>query len=124
MMPMLWDADRPTIPSTYIHEIVPGGDGATQKRDMAVRSALVLRQQFRVHGDVLEKVKVHWYLGCLLLQDDDDIQAVQSQLCRHAGRGHGLDRCCAGKMHHLGLASSSTRQSSNPSSCMEGRRGS
>jgi hypothetical protein len=48
---------------------------------MAVHSALALRQQFTVHGDVLEKVEVYQYLSCLLLQDDDNIQAVQSQLC-------------------------------------------
>jgi hypothetical protein len=35
-----------------------------------------------VHGDVLEKVEVYRYLGRLLLQDDDDVQAVQSQLCK------------------------------------------
>ena len=43
--------------------------------EMAVRSALALRQQFMVHGDVLERVEVFRYLGRLLSQDDDDIQA-------------------------------------------------
>jgi hypothetical protein len=37
------------------------------QRDMAVRSALALRQQLMVHGDVLEKVEIYWFLGCLLL---------------------------------------------------------
>jgi hypothetical protein len=55
------------------------------QRDMTVRSALALRQQFMVHRDVLEKVEVYRYLGHLLLQDDDDIQAVQSQLCKACG---------------------------------------
>ena len=49
---------------------------------MAVQSALALRQQFTVHGEVLEWVEVFRYFGCLLLQDDNDIQAVQSQLCK------------------------------------------
>ncbi len=53
--------------------------------DMAVRSALALRQQFTVHGDVLERVKVFRYLGCLLSQDDNDTQAVWSQLCKAHG---------------------------------------
>jgi hypothetical protein len=48
--------------------------------DMAVRSALALRQQFSVHGEVLERVKVFWYLGRLLAQDDNDVQAVRAQL--------------------------------------------
>jgi len=52
---------------------------------MAVRSALALRQQFTVHGDVLERVEVFRYLGRLLSQDDDDIQAVRSQLCKARG---------------------------------------
>ena len=52
---------------------------------MAVQSALALHQQLTVHGDILERVKVFWYLSRLLLQDDEDIQAVQSQL--HKARG-------------------------------------
>jgi hypothetical protein len=48
------------------------------QRNMAVRSALALREQFTVHGDVLEKVEVYRYLGCLLSQDDDDVQTIQS----------------------------------------------
>ncbi len=53
--------------------------------DMAVRSALALRQQFMVHGDVLERVEVFRYLSRLLSQNDNDIQAVQSQLCKARG---------------------------------------
>jgi hypothetical protein len=55
------------------------------QRDMAMHSGLVLREQFMVHGDVLEKVKVYRYRGCLLSQDDYDVQAVQSQLCKARG---------------------------------------
>jgi hypothetical protein len=61
------------------------GTARCHQRDMAVRSALALRQQFTVHGDVLERVDVFWYLGRLLSQDDDDIQAVRSQLCKARG---------------------------------------
>jgi hypothetical protein len=49
---------------------------------MAVQSALALCKQFMVHGDVLEKVKVYRYLSPLLSQDDKDVQAVRSQLCK------------------------------------------
>jgi hypothetical protein len=52
------------------------GTARRHQTDMAVRSALALCQQFTVHGDVLEKVEVFRYLGRLLSQDDDDIQAV------------------------------------------------
>jgi hypothetical protein len=55
------------------------------QRDMAVQSVLALRKQFTVHRDVLENVKVYRYLGCLLLQDDNDVQALQSQLRKVQG---------------------------------------
>jgi hypothetical protein len=61
------------------------GMARRHQRDIAVQSALALRQQFTVHGDVLERVEVFRYLGRLLLQDDDDIQAVRSQLCKARG---------------------------------------
>ncbi len=38
-----------------------------------------------MHGDILEKVEVYRYLGCLLLQDDNDVQAVRIQLCKAQG---------------------------------------
>jgi hypothetical protein len=41
---------------------------------------MALRQQFTVHGDVLERVEVYKYLGRMMAQDDDDIQAVRAQL--------------------------------------------
>jgi hypothetical protein len=47
---------------------------------MAVQSALALHKQFTVHGEVLEKVEVYRYFSRLLLQDNNDIQAVRSQL--------------------------------------------
>jgi len=52
--------------------------GVEQKKgwEAAVTSALALRQQFSVYGDVLEQVEVFKYLGRLLAQDDDDIRAI------------------------------------------------
>ena len=58
------------------------GTARRHQRDMAVRSALALRQQFTVHGEVLERVEVFRYLGRLLFQDDDDVQAVRNQLSK------------------------------------------
>ena len=37
------------------------------------------------HGDVLERVEVFKYLGCLLAQDNDDIQAVRQQIRKARG---------------------------------------
>ncbi len=42
--------------------------------------ALALRQQFSVQGNVLEQVEVFKYLGCLMSQDDDNIQAIPTQI--------------------------------------------
>ena len=61
------------------------GKARRHQRNMAVRSALALQQQFTVHGDVLERVEVFRYLGRLLLQDNDDVQAVRNQLCKVRG---------------------------------------
>jgi hypothetical protein len=43
-------------------------------------SALALRQQFTVRGDVLERVEVYKYLGRIMAQDDNDTQALRAQL--------------------------------------------
>ena len=51
-----------------------------KQRETVILSALALRQQFMVRGDVLECVKVFKYLRRMLVQDDDDIQAIQAQL--------------------------------------------
>jgi hypothetical protein len=56
--------------------------GAEQRRqqEAAVTSAFGLRQECSIHGDLLERVEVFKYLGCLLAQDDDDIRAICAQL--------------------------------------------
>ena len=48
--------------------------------EAAVTSVLALHQQFRVRGDVLQQVEVYKYLGRMMAQDDDDIQAICAQL--------------------------------------------
>jgi hypothetical protein len=50
------------------------------QRKAAIDSAIALRCNFKVHGEVLEKVEVFKYLGCLLTQDNDDVQAVRLQI--------------------------------------------
>ena len=61
-----------------------GADRRVQ-REVAVASALALRCTFTVHGDVLERVEVFKYLGCLLAQDNNDVQAVRQQICKAQG---------------------------------------
>ncbi len=50
------------------------------QQEVAVTSALAIRQQFKVRGDVLEQVEVYKYLGRMMAQDDDDLQAIRAQL--------------------------------------------
>jgi hypothetical protein len=51
-----------------------------KQHKMAISSPLALRQQFTVCGEVLEWVEVFKYLGRMMAQDDDVIQAIRSQL--------------------------------------------
>ena len=71
---------NPSYPRHYRSKECSIGAERKQQREAAVTSALALRQQFSVHGDVLERVEVFKYLGRLLAQDDDDIQAVRAQI--------------------------------------------
>jgi hypothetical protein len=56
--------------------------GAERQRqgETAVTAALALRQQYTIHGDVLERVEEYKYLGWMMAQDDDDAQAIRAQL--------------------------------------------
>ena len=47
---------------------------------MVVTAALALRQQFTIHGNVIERVEVYKYLGWMMAQYDDDAQAIHAQL--------------------------------------------
>ncbi len=52
------------------------------QRKAAIDSAIALRCNFKVHGEVLEKVEV---FSRLLAQDDDDVQAVRLQIRKARG---------------------------------------
>ena len=52
---------------------------------VAVTLALALRCTFTVHGDLLEQVEGFKYLGRLLAQDNDDVQAVRQQIRKARG---------------------------------------
>jgi hypothetical protein len=53
------------------------GMARRQQREAAVASAMALRCQFTVHGDALEKVEVFKYLGRMMAQDNNGVQAVR-----------------------------------------------
>ncbi len=71
---------NPTFPQHRFSKDCQVGDERKQQRETAVASALALQQQFLLQGDVLERVEVFKYLGRLLSQDDDDIQAIRAQM--------------------------------------------
>ena len=61
------------------------GEEQRRQREATVTSALALRQDFSIHGDVLEQVEVFKYLGRLLAQDNNDIRAICAQLKKARG---------------------------------------
>jgi hypothetical protein len=71
---------NPTYPRHRYSQECQVGVERKQQREMAVALVLALRQQFSVRGDVIKRVKVFKYLGRLLPQDDDDIQAIHAQM--------------------------------------------
>jgi hypothetical protein len=50
-----------------------------------VVSALALHCQFMVHRDALEKVEVFKYLGRMMAQDNNNVQAMRHQLRKARG---------------------------------------
>jgi hypothetical protein len=55
------------------------GHKTVSEKEAAVASALTLCSQFMVHGDALEKVKVFKYLGRMMAQDNNNVQAMRHQ---------------------------------------------
>jgi hypothetical protein len=64
---------NPSYPTHINSKECRTGSEWRHQRDMAVRSALALRQQFSINNRVLERVDVFKYLGRLLSQDNDDV---------------------------------------------------
>jgi hypothetical protein len=73
----MWHAGTPPLPLPLAIKRVPGWGGAWKA---AVTSALALRQQFTVRGDVLERVQVYKYLGQMMAHDDNNTKALRAQL--------------------------------------------
>ena len=71
---------NPLYPNHWHTKECQVGVERRKQQETAVSSALALHQQFTVHGDVLERVEVFKYLGRLMAQDDDNIQAIRPQL--------------------------------------------
>ncbi len=56
-----------------------GAERQTQQ-DLAVAAALALRKLFYIKGGLLEKKDLFGYLERILAQDEDNVQAVRSQI--------------------------------------------
>ncbi len=56
-----------------------GAEQLTQQ-DSAITATLALHELFYVKGELLEKVNSFQYLGRILAQDNDDVQAVRNQI--------------------------------------------
>jgi hypothetical protein len=71
------NAGKPCVPQTHLDAGVLDWGGAEVTKGISGMLALALHCQFLVHGDMLERVEVFKYLGCLLAQDDNDAQAIR-----------------------------------------------
>ena len=71
---------NPNYPRHIHSQVCQTGVEQKIQRDLAITSALALRQSFYVKGKVLEKFESFRYLGRILAQDNDDIRAVRSQI--------------------------------------------
>jgi hypothetical protein len=73
---------NPSYPAHINTKECQAGMERRHQLDMAIRLALALCQQFTIQDQVLERVDVFKYLGRLLSQDNNDVQAVRAQLCK------------------------------------------
>jgi hypothetical protein len=71
---------NPLYPCHWLSKDCQVGVEQKQQWEAAMTLALVLQQQFSVDEEVLEWVEVFKYLGRLLAQDNDNIQAIRAQL--------------------------------------------
>jgi hypothetical protein len=71
---------HPLYPRHWLSKECQVGVERWRQQEAAVTAALVLRQQFTIHGNVLERVEVYKYLVRMMAQDNDDTQAVRAQL--------------------------------------------
>ena len=55
------------------------------QRKAAIDSVIALRCNFKVHGEVMEKVDIFKYFGRLLAHDVNNIQAVRLQIQKARG---------------------------------------
>ena len=99
---------NPTVREHWRTESCLLGTDKRVQRETAVTSVLALQCTFMVHGDVLEQAEVFKYLGRLLDQDDDNIQAMRQQICKARGiwarvgqvlQGENATPCVAAKFY-------------------------
>ncbi len=80
MLRAMRNAGASYVPLTQVYQGMSTRSGAETSAGDGGIVALALRQQFLVCDNVLEQVEVFKHLGCLLAQDDDDIQTICTQM--------------------------------------------
>ena len=93
MMRTLRDASNPRFTGHWKTKSCVIGTKQKAQRKAAIDSAIMLCCNFKVHGEMLEKVEVFKYLGRLLAQDDDGVQAIRLQIRKARVCGCALVRC-------------------------------
>jgi hypothetical protein len=84
-VPVLRDANEPAVPGTHQHKGVPGGEGKTTPAGHGSQVSTCFASTIHGARGRFGTGRGFRYLGRLLLQDDDDVQAVRNQLCKARG---------------------------------------
>jgi hypothetical protein len=71
---------NPRYPRHWLSKECQVGAEKQRQRETVVTAALALRQQYTIHGDVLEQVEIYKYLGRMMAQDNNNAQAIPVQL--------------------------------------------
>jgi hypothetical protein len=93
------------------------------QQESAVSLALALHRLFSIHGNVLERVKIFIYLGCLLAQDNNNGQAIWQQMRKAQGVWAHVGQVLCREKLPQGWLLSFTKQSSKLSYYTEARCG-
>ncbi len=80
-----WMQVNPAYPRHIRTKLCRAGMDRQLQQESAVSLALTLWRKFTINGLALELVEVFKYLGCLLAQDDNDVQAIRQQMQKARG---------------------------------------
>ena len=107
----------------YDTAMCEGGVARKEQQAAAERAHLSLQQTFTAYGEDLERVEVFKYLGRLLAYDDNDSQAVRSNLKKARGVWARLSRTMRAENASPRVCGVFYKATCNRYCCLEARHG-